>query len=127
MKRIYIALFFASYLFCAYAKDSESNWEKCLNTSISTAERMRCTNEEYKVLDKQLNDVYSKYLKTLTEKEKKDFIDIQRLWIKFKEKNCSYYYGLQGTLYRELGAICFAKTTEERLEEIKNFCSEGCK
>jgi len=62
---------------------------------------------------------------TLTEERKSTLKTAQRLWIKYREANCGFYYDPDGGSMARINANdCFMTSTAERAKELESFLSE---
>lgn len=100
---------------------------KCKFTVIF--EYIECMEDKFLLLDKELNKEYKILKNNLSKKNKKKLLDAQRLWIKYKEKNCELHESAsevpdarignqlhQGTIAR---LQCINNMTKYRAEELK--------
>jgi uncharacterized protein YecT (DUF1311 family) len=80
--------------------------------------------EQYDKVDKELNSVYNTLKKELNETDKKNLIDAQKAWIKFRDLNCKFKSqdpGDGGGPYINKFKIdCLIQSTKERTKELKN-------
>lgn len=98
-----------------------------LFTTISFSQSVTGEGElyaEYKKVDKELNSVYNKLKKELKEIDKKNLIDTQKAWIKFRDLNCKFKsqdsgYG-GGPYENKMKIDCLIQSTIERTKELKN-------
>jgi hypothetical protein len=85
-----------------------------------TSSMHECIGAEIIIQDKRLNENYSDYLKNLTPERKKKLIDLQRLWIKYRDLKCEFFYDPDGgTFAGILGHSCMLEMTAERADELK--------
>ncbi|MBF4470038.1 lysozyme inhibitor LprI family protein [Flavobacterium sp. HJJ] len=81
--------------------------------------------EQYQKVDKKLNVVYNKLKKELNETDKKNLIEAQKAWIKFRDLNCKFYSqdpGDGGGPYEQKVKIdCLIRCTMERTKEFENW------
>ncbi len=77
----------------------------------------------YQKADKELNVVYIKLKKELNENDKKNLIEAQKAWIKFRDLNCKFRSqdpGDGGGPYTNKMKIdCLIQETEKRTKELK--------
>ena len=86
-----------------------------------TIEMIDCMNAELKIQDSKLNANYKALLASLSEPRKKDFIEVQRAWLKYRELNCKFYYDPErGSRARIEANDCFLRLTAERATELKS-------
>ncbi|MBE9607918.1 lysozyme inhibitor LprI family protein [Chitinilyticum piscinae] len=122
---------FIPVLFCLLAVPAQAL--DCRQAS-STPDIEQCARMTQEKTEQQLNTVYRRVLKQVeavsanpeTEEQgalKKNFIEAQRLWVKFREADCrnvySYWSGgtIRGTMY--LG--CMQSRAEQRIKELQQF------
>jgi uncharacterized protein YecT (DUF1311 family) len=78
----------------------------------------------YEKADKELNIVYNKLKKELSEKDKKNLIEAQKAWINFRDLNCKFKSqdpGHGGGPYTNKMKIdCLTQATIARTKELKN-------
>lgn len=77
-----------------------------------------CLDKELAMYDKELNELYSRFLKRGPHKDLKK---IELLWIKYKEADCSYMArevngGLQ---YQFIRNACLINKTKSRIDDLK--------
>lgn len=106
--------------------------DKCLNLvydaciertkDLSTVGMSACMYEETEEWDKILNDYYRQII-ALSNVYQKEFLhDTQKLWIKWRDKNCAYPAILiDGTMAQNWMAACMRDTTFERVGDLKNY------
>jgi uncharacterized protein YecT (DUF1311 family) len=80
--------------------------------------------EEYQKVDKKLNSVYSKLMKGLKETDKKNLVEAQKAWIKFRDLDCKFQSqdtGDGGGPYENKMKIdCLIRKTTDRIKELEN-------
>ncbi|MDP3681489.1 MAG: lysozyme inhibitor LprI family protein [Flavobacterium sp.] len=80
--------------------------------------------EEYKKVDKELNSVYNKLKNELKENDKKNLLEAQKAWMKFRDLNCKFKSqdpGDGGGPYENKMKIdCLIQSTIARTKELKN-------
>lgn len=83
---------------------------------------------DYKKADKELNLVYNKIIKKLNETDKKNLIESQRAWIKFRDLNCKFISqdpGDGGGPYEnKMKLDCLIQSTIGRTKELKNWADD---
>lgn len=89
-----------------------------------TSKTLNCIAEEHAKQDKKLNLTYNELMQTLKKNRKQDLVDAQRLWVKFRDVNCNFYFDPDGgTSEAIFRSNCFINMTAERayeLEGLKN-------
>lgn len=87
-----------------------------------TASMVECTAAETKRQDVRLNKAYKNLMNTLSATRKKELQSTQRLWMKYRDANCNFYYDPNGgSIVRVTSAGCFMDMTTERANELENF------
>ena len=82
---------------------------------------LECISAEYDRQDKKLNAAYRKLMGSLQGKRKKQLLEAQRLWGKYTEANCAFYYDPDGgTLARMQAAECGVTARIERAAELED-------
>lgn len=80
--------------------------------------------DQYQKVDKELNSVYNKLIKGLKETDKKNLVEAQKAWIKFRDLDCKFQsqdVGDGGGPYENKMKIdCLIRKTTERIKELKN-------
>ncbi|MEN4913453.1 lysozyme inhibitor LprI family protein [Erwinia amylovora] len=85
-----------------------------------TVSMRNCYAGEITVQDKRLNDNYKKYISGMSIDVKRNFINGQRQWVKFRGLNCSAF-ALQeesGTLSSVIADSCYLKITAQRADDF---------
>jgi uncharacterized protein YecT (DUF1311 family) len=109
------------------AQANESNLSKQFNGCMDkaggvTTSMVECIVAETKLQDARLNKAYKNLTNTLDTTRKKELQDTQRLWIKYRDANCKFYYDPDGgSIVRVSSAGCFMDMTAERANELENF------
>jgi uncharacterized protein YecT (DUF1311 family) len=79
-----------------------------------------CISAEYERQDKKLNAAYRKLMGSLKGERKKQLLEAQRLWGKYTEANCAFYYDPDGgTMARMQAAECGVTARIERTTELE--------
>jgi uncharacterized protein YecT (DUF1311 family) len=79
-----------------------------------------CISDEYDRQDKRLNAAYRKLMGSLKGERKKQLLEAQRLWGKYTEANCGFYYDPDGgTMARMQAAECGVTARSERAAELE--------
>ena len=78
---------------------------------------------QYEKADKELNVVYNKLKKELNENDKKNLVEAQKAWIKFRNLNCKFKSqdpGDGGGPYTNKMKIdCLIQETQKRTKELE--------
>lgn len=122
-----ILLMFAA--FPAHGKgelDRSAEYSKCIEKSGGVDPAiLDCISAEYVRADKQLNNAYKKLMSLLQPERKKQLQDAQRLWGKYTEANCIFYYDPEGGTSAHLMAnecdVTARVIRAKELEELKKF------
>jgi len=118
-------LLVAAWPFASFAYDPKNFSEKfqtCMDKANGVTMSMHeCIGAEIAVQDKRLNDNYKEYLKYLTPERKTQLVELQKLWIKYRDMKCKFFYDPEGgTLAGILGHSCLLDMTAERADELKH-------
>jgi uncharacterized protein YecT (DUF1311 family) len=62
----------------------------------STVDLAACLNDAYKAADKKLNQVYGAAHKALQLDEQRALLNAERLWVQYRDADCSAERGLYG-------------------------------
>jgi uncharacterized protein YecT (DUF1311 family) len=112
--------FFISTAYCADVNLSKQ-YDTCMKKANSTQDMIECGDAEFKLQDARLNKAYKTLQQTLNAERKKQLLDTQRLWIKFKESNCNFYFDPDGGSMARLNAnACLVTSTADRAKELEN-------
>ena len=95
----------------------------CFSNSnfAQTQQEMNLTaKKSYEKADKELNEVYSKLIKSLDKTEIQKLIATQRLWIKFRDSHCEFESSLyEGrTIVPLIYSTCLEELTKKRTAEL---------
>lgn len=107
----------------AYSADEglSKKYSSCMNKSVSTQDMVECIDSEYKTQDARLNNAYKLLQQNLSADRKKQLLEAQRLWIKYRDANCSFYYDPGGGSMARLSANdCMMISTAVRAKELEN-------
>lgn len=97
-----------------------AEYESCINGSGGATHLMdACTATELKLQDARLNKEYKALMAALPSARQKQLRAAQRLWIKYREANCNFYYDPGGgQAARILAHDCLLMETATRAQEI---------
>lgn len=85
---------------------------KCMTAANAVDPVMRdCVSDEIGRQDKLLNAAYKNLLDSLDAPRRKELVDVQRLWLKYTEANCGFYYDPEGGTNARLEAMECAVTS----------------
>ncbi|SMH57915.1 Uncharacterized conserved protein YecT, DUF1311 family [Azospirillum lipoferum] len=104
----------------AESRNLSITYTNCMdNAGGVTAEMHGCIGAEHEKQDKRLNAAYKAAMKTVEGKRAQDFKEVQRAWLKFRDLNCGFAGGGEGTIAGILGASCVLNMTAERADELQ--------
>lgn len=98
------------------------NFNECMSSAEGVTLAMKsCYTDESARQDKRLNLNYKSYIAKLSPEVKNNFVNAQRLWIKFRDENCAAFSSQEegGTLSSIIGDSCYLKMTTERADDFK--------
>ena len=116
-KRLAVALVsaaFAASMILAHAQ------EACNHNSFTNPDLIPCGQQSLEKVDALLNEQYKKALVNFSPADKKQLIDVQRKWVRFKEAYCKdvYQAALPGAEAPIENLACLARATNARLGEL---------
>ena len=85
-----------------------------------TLQIVTCVQEFTKAWDDRLNAAYKKLRGSFPEERKILLRDSQRLWVKYRDANCAYYYSREGSLRHIEAAECLRSMTAARALELED-------
>lgn len=93
----------------------------------SNAEMTACFISASKTADERLNKVYSRIREVLSADEQRDLQAAQRLWLKFRDANCSAERNLyaRGSAAPTVYAACLESDTRQRTNVTSRRCTVG--
>jgi uncharacterized protein YecT (DUF1311 family) len=84
-----------------------------------TLSMVECMVSEHGRQDKRLNTVYHALMTELPPPRKKQLQAAQRLWLQYREANCSFYQDPEGgSLARVAANSCMLQMTAQRAQEL---------
>jgi len=97
-----------------------SDYDRCVNT-VSGQYLDICMDKELELQDVKLNKEYHNTMGRIQEFRKYDLRKVQRLWIKYRDAKCEFYYHR----YSGSGGLtdsiqCTIKETIQRTQELEN-------
>ena len=102
------------------ASDYSARYDSCLDSANSTLDITGCIHEEYQAQDARLNQAYRTLSSQLDKDNRHSLLTAQRLWIKFRDANCTMYARLTGgSIDRINSAECQLRMTSERAGELE--------
>ena len=87
---------------------------------VSTPEMVDCLNAQTAQWDKRLNAAYKAALDAALPKQREQLRAAQRLWIQYRDANCTYYAMGEGSIGRIEAAACMQRMTKARAEELSS-------
>lgn len=125
MRLISIAAALLSLMSFANADENgglSPNYSKCLAKAGAVDPAVaECMSAEYALQDRRLNTNYKALMAKLSDERKKQLQEAQRLWLKFVEANCDFYYAPNGgTAARMMAYECSVKARAQRARELKD-------
>lgn len=95
----------------------------CMDKADGVTQHMvECIDAEIKRQDARLNKAYKALVADLNPERKKQLLEAQRAWLKFRDTNCAFYYDPEGgTIARVLAVDCLMTMTASRATELENF------
>jgi uncharacterized protein YecT (DUF1311 family) len=107
---------------------SQAQINNCDNLSTQT-EINKCSSLNLENRNKEIGNLYNKYLLELNAEQKTSLKESQRLWVQFKERDCAFEASSLkgGSMYSYSLSTCLIDRTEKRISELKNMmnCKNG--
>ncbi|OPA97892.1 hypothetical protein BFW87_06335 [Pseudomonas fluorescens] len=95
--------------------------KKCMDGANTTVDMVNCNAKEAKVQDERLNKAYKTALAAQEGDRKQKLQDVQRLWIKYRDANCSFAGSATGgTIDQINGSGCLLDMTQTRAQELED-------
>jgi uncharacterized protein YecT (DUF1311 family) len=81
---------------------------------------IECYSAEGALQDKRLNDAYRKFLAKLDPARRKALVEVQRLWLRYSDANCDFWYDPNGgTAARMASNDCNVRSKAARAAELE--------
>ena len=112
MKRLFLLA--ALIPAAAHADWYGAEYQQCQGTSAAL---VSCLDRRTLGWDRRLNEAYQKRLRESDRPE--DLRKVQRLWIAFRDANCTYYRDGPGTISAIEAAECMRVMTWQRATELE--------
>lgn len=95
----------------------------CMDKAEGVTQNMvECIDAETKRQDARLNKAYKALVADLNPERKKQLLEAQRAWLKFRDTNCAFYFDPEGgTIARVQAVDCMMTMTASRAKELENF------
>lgn len=108
----------------SYAQDSNlsKQFAACMDQSGGvTMDMIECIGSETQRQDVRLNKAYKAVAANQIPERKKQLQEVQRIWIKFRDANCDFYYDPNGgSMARVSANSCMMTMTADRAKELEN-------
>ena len=85
----------------------------------STIEIVECVGALTAAWDRRLNVAYRELIDDMEPKSRERLRAAQRLWIQYRDANCAWYGGGEGTIARIEAAECLRSMTAARAMELE--------
>ena len=85
----------------------------------TTQEIVECLDGQTAGWDDELNAAYKAAIAAMDGDRAGDFRGVQRLWVQFRDANCGWYAGGEGTISRIEAAQCVHDMTKQRAQELQ--------
>jgi uncharacterized protein YecT (DUF1311 family) len=97
-----------------------TDYNNCLDQAAGvTANVISCINTELSLQDKQLNTNYKLLKEGLDNNRQQQLLEVQRLWLKYRDANCKFHDDPNGSsLQKILAQSCFLRLTAQRAQEL---------
>ncbi len=116
------SLLIASFVLFALPAAAEmfgSDYPPCGDRS-NTADIVDCIEAKTRVWDERLNKAYKDLPQRLDAGQLGPLKEAQRLWVKFRDANCTFYDSQEGTIRQIQAAECMRSMTKDRALELEN-------
>jgi uncharacterized protein YecT (DUF1311 family) len=115
-------LFMSSLVSAAEPPPRTKEYGRCIEKAGAVDPMvLECISDEYARQDKRLNAAYRKLMGSLNGERKKQLLEAQRLWGKYTDANCAFYYDPDGgTMARMLAAECGVTARIGRATELED-------
>ena len=127
MKRLLLGLLIMTCSIGHAAPTYSNQYTTCIDRAGGvTADTIDCIGQELAHQDKRLNQNYQHLLKVLRPERKTELRDVQRLWLKYREANCNFYYDREGgSLARIMANQCMLDMLIERNQELEGLIEQN--
>lgn len=124
MRRLVFSLLVSAIFLCTDSKPAVSqhmNAPTACNRPSTTVEEANCFAKASDVADMELNRLYAQARAALSPAERKDLLEAQRAWLKYRDLTCAAEYHLYGggTGGPVTQNACLAAITRERIATLK--------
>ena len=125
LKTLSITLLMACAPYAVSAQDAGLSQQHaaCMDKSGGTTmDMIECITAETQRQDTRLNKAYKGAMAELSPARKKQLLEAQRAWLKFRDANCVFYNDPDGgTLARVNANDCMMTATAARAGELERF------
>lgn len=104
--------------FPSLAQMWEAEYQQC--NQNSTLDIVDCVGALTQQWDHRLNTAYKELMQRSEPGEQTTLKAAQRLWIKYRDANCAYYYAGPGTISHIAAAECLRSMTKDRACELQS-------
>lgn len=120
-----LLLFVSSLSYSAETAPQTKEYGRCIDKAGAVDPAvLECISDEYIRQDRRLNTAYRNLMGSLKGERKKQLLEAQRLWGKYTEANCGFYYDPNGgTLARMLAAECEVTARIQRAAELEELAT----
>jgi len=106
--------------------DASDGWyggeyRNCDGSTIDTIECVYGLRDKW---DSRLNAAYRQVMSEETDGQKTALRDAQRKWITYRDANCTYYAGGEGSISRIEAAVCEYALTRDRAREFETILGQ---
>jgi len=107
---------------CAGGVKLSLAFDKCITKAGAVDPAvLECIGNEHEIQDRRLNSSYKALMAKLDTPRKKQLQEAQRLWLKYVEANCDFYYDPNGgTSARMMSAQCSVDARAQRASELED-------
>lgn len=124
LKCICVGLVVAAVSHAAGAHDVElsKQYDTCMDKSEGEASLVKCIVAENKRQDLRLSRAYKALMNSLAPSTRKELLDVQKIWTKYRDANCAFYVDPDEGRQGRLDAYnCTLTTTANRARELEDF------
>lgn len=100
--------------------EASAGFTRCMEAAEGvTVDMLNCIDAETVLQEARLNSEYRRTLATLTQERQAQLRAVQRVWVQFRDANCSFLADPDGgTLHTVLSVDCRRRMTTERASEL---------
>lgn len=122
ISKLYALLILSTMAISQGAMAQTDQFSACMDKAAGvTSDMLDCIGSETKRQDVRLNKAYKDVFPQLSPARKKQLLDVQRTWIKYRDANCSFYADPDGgTMATVVSNDCFLSATAARAKELEN-------